>query len=151
MAARPIRIRRGRRTDFAAVMALLAGSGAPVPPPDRSTLRRFRQLVADLGADLYLATIDERVVGVAHVTYERQLARPPRATLETLVVGELVRGRGVGTALLRFAADRARKRACGRLQCWLAHADDAHASRFLERAGARPAGRLFEFALTTDG
>ncbi|HUI24629.1 MAG TPA: hypothetical protein VL403_00995, partial [Candidatus Kryptonia bacterium] len=86
MVARPIRIRRGRRTDFGAVMGLLAGNAAAVPPPDRASLRRFRQLVADLGGDFYLATMDERVVGVAHVTYARQLASAPLATLATLVV-----------------------------------------------------------------
>ena len=46
-----VHIRRGRRTDFTAVMALLAASGGTVPVPDRATLRRFRQLVADLGGD----------------------------------------------------------------------------------------------------
>ena len=150
MAARPIRIRRGRRTDFGAVMELLAGSGAAMPPPDRATLRRFRQLVADLGADLYVATIDERVVGVVHVTYARQLAAAPRATLATLAVDESARRRGVGRALLQFVAERARRRACVRLLCPLTDEAVAPLAGFVERTGARPAGTLLEVPLTAE-
>jgi GNAT superfamily N-acetyltransferase len=148
MEGRPIRIRRGRRTDFAAVLAVLAGPDTLVPPPDRRTLHRFRQLVADLGCDFYLATIDERVVGVVHVTYARQLAAAPLATLATLAVAESSRGRGVGTALLRFVTARARKRGCGNLRCALAEEPAPAAAALLQRAGARPRGTVLELALT---
>jgi N-acetylglutamate synthase-like GNAT family acetyltransferase len=144
MVGRPIRIRRGRRTDFAAVMALLAGAGSAIAA-DRRALHRFRQLVADLGADFYLATIDERIAGVAHITYARQLASAPIATLATLVVGEESRRRGVGTALLRFALERARRRACGTLRCALNSSDGG--ARLLTRMGATVAGQLYEVAV----
>ena len=150
MVARPIRIRRGRRTDFTAVLQLLAGSGAAIPPPDRTALRRFRQLVADLGGDLYLATIDERIVGMAHVTYARQLAEAPRATLSTLVVEASQRRRGIGTQLLRFAAARARQRACARLHCTVVNDGTGPAADFLHHAGARPAGMQFEVSLFSE-
>lgn len=123
-------------------MTLLAHAGAPIPPTDRATLRRFRQLVTDLGADLYLATIDERVAGLAHVTYARQLARAPIATLATLVVAEDARRHGVGTALLRFALDRARRRACGALRCMIT--DNNAGAQFLTTVGAAAAGHLYE-------
>ncbi|HVN83887.1 MAG TPA: GNAT family N-acetyltransferase [Candidatus Binatia bacterium] len=151
MSTRPIRIRRARRTDFSGVMRLLAASGTAVPPPDRSTLRRFRQLVADLGGDFYLATIDERIVGVAHVTYERRLVSAPRATLATLVVGATERSQGIGTILFHFAAARARRRACACLQCPVRSEDTTATARFLERVGARSAGSLFELALDGNG
>lgn len=148
MEGRPIRIRRGRRTDFAAVLGVLAGAHTLVPPPDRRALHRFRKLVADLGSDLYLATIDERVVGVVHVTYARRLEGAPLATLATLAVAEPSRGRGVAAALLRFAADRARKRGCGRLHCALADEPGPAARALLQRAGARPRGAAFDLPLT---
>lgn len=147
MEGRPIRIRRGRRTDFVAVLELLARADAPVPPPDRAMLRRFRQLVADLGCDLYLATMDERVVGLVHVTYARQLASAPLATLATLVVAESARRQGVGTALLHFIGVRARKRACSGLRCAVGAGNGARAADFLRRAGAQPLGSLFELPL----
>jgi len=65
-------------------MEILASSDLPVPPPDRATLRRFRHVVADLGSDFYVATIDERLVGVVHATYARQIATYPLARIELL-------------------------------------------------------------------
>jgi N-acetylglutamate synthase-like GNAT family acetyltransferase len=117
MQPRPHRIRRARRTDFVRIMELLATSRIPVPPADRSTLRRFRRIVADLGADLYVAVIDERVVGVVHVTYARQLITGAHARIEVLVVAPDVRRRGIAAALAALIAARARRRGCSELTC----------------------------------
>src|SRR5262245_20949376 len=109
----PVCIRRGRRTDFTAVMQLLAASNVAVPVPDRATLRRFRHLVNDLGTDFYVALVDGALAGLVHVSYVRQLASAPVARLETLVVAVTLRRCGVGSSLLRFAQRRARQRGCG--------------------------------------
>lgn len=119
MLARPHSIRRGRRTDFIAVMEILAASELPIPPADRATLRRFRNVVADLGCDLYVATIDERLVGVVHATYARQIVTYPLARIELLVVAPDVRRQGVGASLIRYIVTRARKRDCVGLSCEL--------------------------------
>ena len=137
-----LRIRRSRRTDFVAVMRLLAASGVPVPAPDRATLRRFRRVVDDLGADFYLILVDGTLAGLVHVTYARQVAGAPRARLDQLVVAEPFRRRGIGAALLAFAQTRARRRGCGTLCCWRAPDHDA-ADLFLERAGLRAMGTWF--------
>ena len=129
-----VRIRRGRRTDFTAVMQLLAASGTPVPPPEPSTLRRFRYLVADLGAEFYLALVDGQLAGLVHVTYARQLAIAPIARVEQLVVAPALRRCGVGSALLRFAQQRASQRGCGRLSC-TPMGGAAAARQFLEKSG----------------
>lgn len=134
-------IRRGRRTDFTATMAVLAASGVPVPPPDRATLHRFRNIVADLGTDFYVALVDGTVAGVVHVTYNRRLTTAARAQIDLLCVTPKHRRHGVGSALLRFA----HKRALGRGCAFLAHdlagglgpADDA-AERLLARHGLQP-------------
>jgi GNAT superfamily N-acetyltransferase len=117
MLPRPHRIRRGRRTDFVAVMEVLASSGLALPPADRATLRRFRHIVADLGSDLYVATVDEHLAGVVHASYARQVATYPLARVELLAVAPSARRRGIGTALVRHVEDRARQRACIRLSC----------------------------------
>ena len=135
------RIRRGRRTDFMAVMHLLAADGEPVPVPDRATLRRFRHLVADLGADFYLVSVDGRLAGLVHLTYARQLAGAPRAQLDQLVVAQSFRRRGIGSALLAFAQGRAQRRGCATLSCTM---ETRGASHFLERAGLRATGTSFE-------
>ena len=139
-------IRRGRRTDFTAVMGLLAGAGLALPPPDRATLRRFRNLVADLGADFYLVLVDGALAGCVHVTYARQLARLPRASLDLLVVAEPFRRRGVGSALLAFAQQRARRRGCAVL-CCAVRAVNAHARLFLEKGCLHSEGECFVQAL----
>ncbi len=137
-----VHIRRGRRTDFTAVMALLALGGVAVPVPDRATLRRFRQLVADLGGDFYLALVDDVVVGLVHVTYARQLAAPPSARLHQLVVAPAVRHRGIASALLAFVERRARRRGCTALTCVVPDADPA-ARAFLAKAGMAPDAQCF--------
>jgi len=137
-----VQIRRGRRTDFTAVMALLAHSGIRVPPADRSTLRRFRLLVADLGTDFYVALVDGTMAGLVHVTYARQLTQGPAAALDRLVVAEAFRGQGIGSELLAFAQRRARKRGCATFSCVLpSTARERH--RFLERAGLAAQGEWF--------
>lgn len=144
-----VRIRRGRRTDFTAVMNLLAASGVPVPPPDRATLRRFRHIVADLGADFYLALVDETLAGLVHVTYARQLTVPPQARLDQLVVAGSLRRRGIGSALLEFAQKRARRRGCATLVCGV-RAAGSPVRFLLHKGGLQPAGEWFRLTLSAD-
>jgi len=110
-------IRRAKRTDAIAVIKVLASNGLPVPLPDRSTLRRFRRLVSDLGNDLYVALINEQVSGFVHVTYTRQLATACLARIEAFAVHRERQSRGIGTALLELACYRARRRQSTELRC----------------------------------
>ena len=98
-------------------MEILASCEMPLPPADRATLRRFRHIVADLGNDLYVATVDERLVGVVHASYARQVTTYPLARIELLAVAPPLRRQGVGAALVRHIEDRARQRACVRASC----------------------------------
>lgn len=127
-------IRRARRTDFSGVLALFAASDLPVPPPDRRTLRRFRQLVSDLAGDLYVAVADDRIVGLVHNTYSRALLAGQRADIERLLVSPEHRGAGVGSRLLAFATKRARKRGCEILTLRLPPSAD-RARAWCERGG----------------
>jgi ribosomal protein S18 acetylase RimI-like enzyme len=144
-----VHVRRGRRTDFTAVMRLLANAAIAVPPPDRATLRRFRNLVADLGADFYTASVDGELVGLVHVTYARQLTRPPRATLDWLLVDRACRRRGVGSALLAFVRQRARQRGCDTLGCSVPP-DNTSVRAFLEKAGWQRSGDRFVESLVAE-
>jgi mycolipenoyl-CoA---2-(long-chain-fatty acyl)-trehalose mycolipenoyltransferase / long-chain-acyl-CoA---trehalose acyltransferase len=149
MSSARVQIRRSRRTDFTGVMNALAAGQVAVPPPDRAARHRFRNIVADLGADFYLALVDDTVAGLLYVTYARQLARPPQARLDHLVVAEPFRRRGIGSALLAFAQQRARKRGCGTFSCALSAANPTgHA--FLQHAGLQSAGNWFAQALQSD-
>lgn len=142
MQPRPHRTRRARRTDFVSIMELLAGSCARIPPADRATLRRFRRVVADLGADLYVGVIDERVVGVVHVTYARQLSSGARARVEALVVAPEVRRRGVAASLVALITARARRRGCSELTCNVGAAAP-EAAAFFAAMGWHRSGGLY--------
>lgn len=142
----PIRHRRARRTDFDAVCGVLAASGLPAPTRERGALRRFRRLVADLGADLYLAERGAVVLGLVHITYTRPLSRPPHACIELLVVTPAARGQRVGHGLAGLAAARAQRRGCVALRCSVGTGDDG-ARAFLALAGWRSSGEDFEFDL----
>jgi len=109
-----LRIRRARRLDFTAVMRLLAGA---VVGADRRTLRRYRTIVADLGADLYVAEVDGEIAGVIHATYVRQLGGGQRGRIEDLAADPQRPGLGIEKALLDFILARARKRSCSALSC----------------------------------
>jgi GNAT superfamily N-acetyltransferase len=146
MLPRPIRHRRGRRTDFVEIAGILAASDAPVPVPDRATLRRFRSIVSDLGADFYVALFEERLVGFVHVTYARQLADAPRARVEALIVAPAARRNGVGSALAGLARSRAERRGCRDLS-YAAGALPPEAAPFLARQGWSAAGEVFQLSL----
>ena len=146
MLALPIRQRRVRRTDFDAVCAVLAASGLPTPARERGALRRFRRLVADLGADLYLAERGATVLGLVHVTYTRHLSRPSRACIELLAVAPAVRGQRIGRRLVALVVARAQRRGCVALRYSVAPGDDG-ARAFLARTGWRSCGEQFEFDL----
>jgi GNAT superfamily N-acetyltransferase len=114
MTAPGLKIRRGRRQDFAAVMRLLALDEVA---PDRRTLRRFRSIVADLGADLYVADLGGRVVGVIHATYARRLGGAQGARVEDLAADTDYRQHQIARRLFEFILERARKRSCATLCC----------------------------------
>jgi GNAT superfamily N-acetyltransferase len=146
MLAEPIRHRRVRRTDFAAVMGVLGASGLPVPPPDRALLRRFRRLASDLGSDFYVALVGERVVGFVHLTYARQLTQAMKGRVEALVVAPEARRDGVGTSLATLARRRARRRGCSDLRC-TADLQAEGIRPFLTRNGWRAEGDEFRVDL----
>jgi len=133
-------IRRGRRTDYAALAALCAW-----PAAEGNPLRLFRRAVADLGYDLYVAEEGGRAIGVVAVSYVRALGLGgQRATLEELVVDPQRRGAGVGRQLAEFALRRARRRGA---RAFEARSPDAAGGRFLERVGFHPCGTRYARAL----
>jgi GNAT superfamily N-acetyltransferase len=146
MLPRPIRHRRARRADFPALTALLAAADVATIADDRRSRSRFRRVVADLGADLYVATIDEVLCGVVHVTYSRQLVGDPAATVELLAVAPTARHLGVGAALLGLSVARARGRACRVLSVRAPVPPDA--AGFFSHLGWRDAGAQLVFDVT---
>jgi GNAT superfamily N-acetyltransferase len=137
----PLRIRRGRRTDFEALSRL---AGWPkVDGSERRSVRLFRRVVADLGADLYVAEEAGEAVGLVAVNYVRVLRLGgQRAMVEELVVRADRRGAGIGRSLLEFALRRALRRGV-RAICAVPSSEEGE--RILGKAGFRPAGSWWEW------
>ena len=128
-----VRVRRGRRRDFAQVRSLVdADAGARLE-------RVFRRIVADLGTDVYVAESgDGEIVGLIAVTYARSLVR---GGISAMLDGARTRReRDILDGLVAFAEERARKRGCDRLTAWVAP-DDADLRATLVARGYR-AGEL---------
>jgi GNAT superfamily N-acetyltransferase len=99
-------IRRAVAGDEAAIAELSGELGYPAETADIE--RRLVALPPD--DDVWVATIDDAVVGWIHCSLRRTLVGEPRIEILGNVVGELWRGRGVGRALMaqaeRSALDR---------------------------------------------
>ena len=134
-----IRIRRGRRTDYAALAAL--GAWPTVDGSPARSVRLFRRVAADLAYDLYVADDGEGLVGLVAVSYVRALALGgQRATLEQLIVRPDHRGCGLGRRLAEFVLARAERRGAVAIE---ARPEDEIAERFLDHLGFRSRGRRY--------
>jgi ribosomal protein S18 acetylase RimI-like enzyme len=89
-----------------AVGALIPQLSSSAPPTPKDALAR---IVADPGADLFVARDDGHVVGMLTlITFEIPTA--VRAWIEDVVVDASARGQGVAAALVQAALDRAAAR-----------------------------------------
>ncbi len=113
-----VKIRRGKRTDFPALIALLHSQ-----PPDEATkgqIRHWRRLASDPSLDFYIAEQEGTIRGMVLVCYIRELSRPGWQAILDIVAPASAEG-VIGRVLLDFAKERARKRGC---QCLLVYEID---------------------------
>jgi len=141
-----IHIRRGRRSDYAALSALCAWPLVGRSPA--RSVRMFRKTVSDLAYDVYVADDGGKPVGLVAVSYVRALVLGgQRAMLEELIVDPGSRGAGIGRQLLEFVIRRARRRG---VRAFEARVADEAAGRFLDHLGFRPNGRLYACSIAED-
>lgn len=142
------RIRRALRDDLEQIVAIYCDDDlhsqpeSPGLPLDRAYLDAFEAIERDPNNGVYVAERDGLVVGTFHLTFIRQVSNRGRliAQVESVVVAKSARSRGVGTAMMNWAIDEARRRGCLRLQLTTNVARvDAH--RFYERLGFAPTHR----------
>ncbi|HJY82231.1 MAG TPA: GNAT family N-acetyltransferase [Candidatus Binatia bacterium] len=133
-----VKIRRGRRTDFPTLMALL-NSQAPPGEAEKRQVRHWRRLASDPSLDFYIAEQEGTIRGIVLVCYIRELRRPGwQAILD--VVAPVAAEWGIGRALLDFVKERARKRGCQRLLVYeIEHERDERCAS-LTQAGFRRVG-----------
>jgi GNAT superfamily N-acetyltransferase len=140
MEALPFRIRPAVPSDGAAIVGLVRGLAEfeQLPGPDDAAAAR---LLADaFGArrrfDVLAAEVDGRVRAYALFFEGYSTFRAaPTLWLEDLFVEPAVRGRGIGSALMRALARVAVERGCYRFE-WSVLDWNENARRFYERIGA---------------
>ncbi|HEX3592614.1 MAG TPA: GNAT family N-acetyltransferase [Pseudonocardiaceae bacterium] len=134
-----VTIRRARRADVPAIVALLADDplGATREQPgDPAYLAAFDVLDADQHQLLVVADLAGEVVGTLQLTFLAGLSRrgATRAQIEAVRVRSDQRGGGLGGTLVRWAVDAAKDRGAALVQLTSdATRTDAH--RFYERLG----------------
>jgi ribosomal protein S18 acetylase RimI-like enzyme len=131
----------------------IAGEEWPVRSEDEAWARRRLQYARWLaeGSGTLLAAVPEAQPQAPPVGYAALVVRPAGATwemgeevgeLESLVVAEEARGRGLGTMLIAACRDHLRSRGIGHWGVAVVEAN-VGAARLYERAGFRPYYRDF--------
>jgi len=133
-------IRDARAADAPAIAELLGQLGYPTEPG--AALARLERLVI-VGDRVFVAEVDERVVGLAHLHVSPTIEHEhPAAKLGALVVDQQHRGRGIGRVLVEAVEAEARARGSGVFFVTTAERrDDAHA--FYESFGLERTGRRY--------
>jgi ribosomal protein S18 acetylase RimI-like enzyme len=143
MATSEIAIRRARRDDVAAIVAMLADDplgrarerlGDPLPS---CYFKAFDTLDRDSNIQLAVAENGERiVVGCLQLCVMPGLSSQgaPRGLIEDVRVAANCRGRGIGEQLVQWAVAQARGNGCALVELFT-HNTRVDAQRFYERLG----------------
>jgi ribosomal protein S18 acetylase RimI-like enzyme len=146
MTADSVSIRRARRDDVAAIVAMLADDRLgrarerlddPLPA---SYFRGFEAVERDPNLVLVVAETDEgRVVGCLQLAVLPGLSSQgaSRGLLEDVRVASDCRSRGIGEQLVQWAVAEARDKGCNLVEL-LTHSSRLDAQRFYKRLGFAP-------------
>ena len=115
-------VRAAVESDLPHVLALLDQMDDSMYPRrddagEAARLSVFRQIAADPRQHLLVADVDGRMAGTVHLIVIPHLSRSckPSGLLESMVVDEAYRRKGVGAALLREVQRLAREAGCYKL------------------------------------
>jgi GNAT superfamily N-acetyltransferase/ADP-ribose pyrophosphatase YjhB (NUDIX family) len=140
LAVGSVRLRRARRDDVGAIVALIAddqlGATREDPGDLAAYLAAFDEIEADPQELLVVADDDGTVVGTLQLSVVPGLARrgARRGQLEAVRVAASHRGQGLGRLLVSWAVEEARSRGCGLVQL-TTDKSRSDALRFYERLG----------------
>lgn len=137
-----VTFREATEGDLQAIVAMLADDplgrqrerlSDPLPT---AYLEAFDAIAADPNNALWLACRDGEVVAALQLTFTPSISYQGgwRATIENVRTASSARGRGVGSALVRWAIERARRKGCRIVQL-TTDKTRTDAKRFYERLG----------------
>jgi len=119
-------------------------------PADTTTLEEiasgFAAMSAHPGCEVYVTEADGRITGTFTLYYLPNMTRSgrPVAILENIVVDALLRGQGIGRAMLLFAREQAQARKCYKLSL-TSNAKRTEAHEFYRRCGMVQHGLSFRY------
>ena len=152
----PIAIRRARRADGSALLALIVSLARfeKLTPPGAAA--RSRLIKDGFGPkprfESWLAFWEDAPTPVAYAivfeTYSSFLARPSLYLEDIFVLPEF-RGKGIGRALLRHCMQLADKRGCGRME-WTCLDWNTKAQVAYKKLGARQMREWFLYRMTAE-
>jgi GNAT superfamily N-acetyltransferase len=150
----PITIRRARSGDVPEIVAMLAddplGAGRETPGDLAPYRAAFDRIDTTPGQLLVVAETPPagRLVGTLQLSVLPGLSRrgASRALIEAVRVHAAERGAGLGTRLIRWAVEEARRQGCAVVQL-TSDAGRADAHRFYERLGFKPTHVGFKMML----
>ncbi|MCP3394716.1 GNAT family N-acetyltransferase [Bradyrhizobium sp. CCGB12] len=142
MTAKSVSIRRARRDDVAAIVAMLADdhlgrARERVEDPLPATYyEAFERIMRDSNLQLVVAESEGRVVGCLQLAILPGLSSQggSRGLLEDVRVATDCRSRGIGEQLVQWAIAEARARGCNLVEL-LTHQTRVDAQRFYTRLG----------------
>jgi GNAT superfamily N-acetyltransferase len=135
-------LRRARREDVAAIVALYAddflGAARETPAALDGYYAAFDEIARDPSHELIVAERDGRLVGTFQLTFIRHLSHGGSrvAQVEAVRIAADLRGQGLGGEMMRWAIARARAAGCVRMQL-TSNKERPEAHRFYERLGFR--------------
>jgi GNAT superfamily N-acetyltransferase len=150
-----VTLRTARREDVPALVGLLAADqlgatrdGVRDDADLAAYTAAFEAIDADPAHVLIVADLAGEIAGTLQLSFLPGLARRGalRAQIEAVRVSESCQGSGLGTAMMRWAIDEARRRGCALVQLTTDKSRlDAH--RFYQRLGFVPSHEGMKLAL----
>ncbi|MFB6447498.1 GNAT family N-acetyltransferase [Bradyrhizobium tunisiense] len=142
MSAESVSIRRARRDDVPAIVAMLAddhlgrGRERVEDPLPAAYYDAFARVARDPNLALVVAEIEGRVVGCLQLAVLPGISSQGgvRGLLEDVRVATDCRGRGIGERLVQWAIAEAKARGCSLVEL-LTHQTRVDAQRFYKRLG----------------
>jgi ribosomal protein S18 acetylase RimI-like enzyme len=150
----PITFRRATSADVPEIVRMLADDalGAKrerfAEPLPKSYMDAFEAISADDRNELYVAESGGKIIGTLQLTFIPYLNHQGgwRALIESVHVASDMRGKGIGSTMMRFAIERARTRGCRIVQL-TTDKTRVDAKRFYEKLGFRATHEGMKFHL----
>ncbi len=138
-----ITFRTAKREDLSTIVRMLAEDdlGSQREQYDealpKAYYRAFEQIENDSNHELIVAELDGEVVGTLHLIFIPSISFQGglRAQVESVRVGRVRRGQGIGRAMMKWALERAKGRGAHLVQLITTHKSRKDAHRFYERLG----------------